>query len=219
MKKLLLFMILPIFLLLAGCENNPVGSLLYNGVNNTDPNAWTNPFYLYKNGDLATLILPFDDAVQAYTDYWESGRKHELDLNFIENGTKIIYMNWDGSASKTYQFGTLQTDYVGWGLLANGDESPKDISKGAYTVLKFSAKGSLNIGVKFQIESDAADAANFIEIFSLSNNWQEYSMPLNPANLTNVASYVKFILKSIAPSPTPPLNGGTVYINNIRLEK
>ena len=235
MKKLSLFAFALMFFVAAGCEDNPVQTLIMNNVNNSDPSQWTTVWMIYSDGDNMSKG-PAD--FPTYTDYW--GTRPEqitLEYRFQNPGRdgymghqRAAYMHWDGSASVPYDPpGPAQSNWVGWGLQADG---AKNISPAGYTKLKFAAKGVIRADVVLRIElagTNNGTAASLngstgvIQIYpagtpgqlTISNDaWTEYSVDIQVQ--TGVLDLIKVILKNTA-EPNPR-NGATIWLDNIRFE-
>ena len=236
MKKLFLFAAALMFFVAAGCEDNPVQVLIMNQVNASDPNAWTNPWMIYSNGDnmsLGNVNFP------TYTDYWKT-RQNQLTLQYRFNNVsdgylpagqqensrhhRAAYMFWDGTESAPYLpggvIGPLQDTYVGWGLTAYGTSSDprigKDISAAGYTTIKFAVRGTLRANVTLIVKIDDVEAIRLTAADINSSQWKEFSAPIPVGvNMASIVSLVQFIFEA----SVSPNNGGEVWLDNIRYER
>ncbi|MCL2485111.1 MAG: hypothetical protein FWF00_05775 [Endomicrobia bacterium] len=227
MKKLLILFI-PLLFVFAGCEKNPIGALLYNGVDQSTgwPSVWT----LYRNGNLMVSKNSYD--IHTFTDYW-SDRKNQLNLvNYGQSrtGNRAIYMEWDGSPSFDFKSGVRQTGYVGFWiytenrsvgitLYTNPDAVPPEVLVPAYNKMKFWVKGKLNYGVVLRVETAGAastDVSGAPGVWEsdpdiVDNVWREYSVDIK--EFMYVKEAFKIILRN---TKSLQSNGGYVYIDDIR---
>ena len=200
--------------ILSGCEKNPIGALLYNGVNNSTgwPAVWT----LYRNGDLMVSKNSYD--IRAYTDYWGT-RPNQLNLKSLgasHSGTMSIYVAWDGSPSFDFSAGIQQTGYVGFWIYTENKTFGIDMTGGGYQYLKFWAKGKLNSGVVLRVETEGASStdpngAPGVWEGPVSDVWTEYTVQLK--QITGVKDAFRIILRNTTSLQS---NGGYAYIDDIR---
>ena len=239
MKKLFLLFIPFVMFFAAGCENNPAGALMYNGVNNSDPNSWANPFIIYSNGDLMTRVLPFAKAVGAYTDIWVryANTINVLDLQYAgvsHSGHMSIRMGWDGSSGNLYQAGdgpmasgSPFTGAIFWLTTDPNDPSTgKDLTPGHYTQMTFWIKTQLFSNTVVQIvvlNNDAAGNSSYTPManpitITQTQDWKQYTINLTPSP----ALTFTYITVKLIPDPSSGsslTNGGTIYLDDIRLTR
>lgn len=232
MKKLI-FLIIPLFLFVTGCEKNPVGALLYPDVN--DSQDWHNDFILYYNGVKTTG--PFDPF--KFTDWTDVGAG-DLNFDYMKKsykGSQSIKMSWTGGASSPKPSGAPQNVYVGFGMPAQGfyEAAPGepayqgyDISQGSYTKMVLYVTGSLKQNVQLEIKA-AVDIGNgmggneqpaglLLTTFPDDGKWHKIEVPFtNTPALTKVKTMMTLTMKLI--NESQPGNGGEIYIDNIRFVK
>ena len=222
MKKILFLLIMTVFVF-SGCEKNPAGALMYNGVNDSDPSIWANPFVIYRNGDIRTRVLPIDDAIGAYTNIWE---KYYQDGNVLEasyvgvshSGYMSFKMKWSGRESERFDTNAVVYNVAFW-LKTNGDSSAKDLSAAGYTKISFWCKTEL-----------ASDAAVVIKVFvknaetspqfviSNNTNWTYYEIDISSYDSSSVKDYINVTMQR-ADGTAAPCGGGTIYLDDVRLSK
>ncbi len=203
--KILTFCFLSVFLF-ASCERYPISAL--TGIPSTI-DSWPYPWCLYDDeintkGSMEPFVWP-------NSEFLRYGRG-TLDFACRENpqsGTKCFKMTWIGNVSVD--------NYAGFGLmsteLAGGT---KDLSTSGYTSLKFYVRGYLyeNCAVKIEIPNSSV----YVTLIpsNVSSSWQEIEIPI-----TNVSSMtaIEYYLAISMFAATGTTNGGTIYLDNIRLCK
>lgn len=208
----------------AGCEKNPIGALLYNGINQSTgyPDTWV----LYRDGNLMASKNSFD--FPTFTDYWHAPHQGELELAHAGEsytGSKSIYVAWNGDKSYDNNDGTEQ-DYVGFVINSENKEYGIDVSSGAYRYMKFRVKGHLNANVVLRVETQGADrytmsgapgawesnaGANIVD-----GTWREYTITLVPSSLVALKDMFVIVLRNTISVQS---NGGYVHIDDIRFTK
>lgn len=204
---------------LSGCENNPAGALMYNGVNDSNSSTWADPFILYSNGDISTLVRPFDAAIGAYTNIWE---KYGSSQNILEaqfrgeshTGEKSLKMGWDGRRSETY--GTNATvDNVAFWLNTTNTGSSRNLSAAGYTKISFWCKASISGDTEAVINvfGHAYPARDLVIVGN--SGWTYYEIDIS-AYSSNIDTYISVTMQ---PTGAAPCGGGTLYLDDIRLTK
>ncbi|AKL97996.1 hypothetical protein [Endomicrobium proavitum] len=221
MKKLLLLALPLIMFFTAGCENNPAGALIYNGVNDTDPASWASPFVIYANGDIMTRVLPFSKSVGAYTNIWEAYANATNVLEAQYDGEshtrhKSIKMGWDGSPSQVFDNGNTVYLATFW-LPTSAGTSGKDLTPGAYTKISFWVKANLytnaQVSIKVLNNDNSGNSPYAVTSITALQDWTYYEIPLSPSPALTY-TYITVQMSPIAGNVT---NGGTIYIDDIRL--
>jgi hypothetical protein len=218
--------IIPMLLLagMSGCENAPINNLVNPTIANTT-GAWSGEWVLYddeiKTGGTVMMFATLEGQ--------------ELDFSWQSNpyqGTKCIKYSWDGRDVTTYKTNAIEHDYVGFALIVADsvdkyDTVTRDLAPGGYTKISFRARGSLNTNVYLRLESNNGDykssGTNAWMSHTITGDWQRYEFPLS-GSLAGTKDFVRVILRydEDGKPDTPNTgrgNGGTVYIDDIRLER
>ncbi|MCL2145070.1 MAG: hypothetical protein FWH43_06240 [Endomicrobia bacterium] len=220
MKKIILVLIMAVFAF-CGCERNPAGALMYNGVYDSD-SSWANPFILYYNGDIRTMVLPFDDAIGAYTNIWE---KYSSNQNILEaqykgvshSGYMSIKMGWDGRPSETFDSNSTVNNVAFW-LKTTADGSSKKLSGAGYTKFSFWYKAELGSDTEVTINIfDHGDHLFPDFTISSGSGWTYKEIDISLYNSDAVETYISVTMRPI--SPAASCGGGTIYLDDIRLSK
>ncbi|MDR1195832.1 MAG: hypothetical protein LBL00_05075 [Endomicrobium sp.] len=229
MKKLIL--ILTFFAIaFSGCEKNPAGSLMYNGVDDSD-SSWADPFVLYINGDIRTRVVPFDDAIGAYTNIWEKygnlGNQLEARYNGVSySGHMSMKMTWSGAFSETYDSGSTANNVNFWLTTTNGKTGDtKDLTAGGYNKISFWYKTELRSHTEVIINVFGHGYPSEDVKISVSADWTYAEVDISGYSTSAVNSYISVTMR---PDSTAPVDaksgltycdGGTIYLDDIRLSK
>ncbi|MCL1972510.1 MAG: hypothetical protein FWG57_05930 [Endomicrobia bacterium] len=219
MKKILFLLIMTVFVF-SGCERNPAGALMYNGVNNSDPSSWANPFIIYRNGDIMTRVLPMDDAIGAFTNIWE---KYRQDGNVLEarytgvshSGFMSFKMKWTGQPSERYDTGATANNVAFWLTTSTG--TSKDLSAAGYTKMSFWYKSELASGTEVVINVFGHDYPARDFVITGSSGWTLCQLNISSYSSNAVENYIIVTMQPV--SPATSCNGGTIYLDDIRLSK
>lgn len=221
MKKLILLLTIFISVFaLSGCEKNPAGALMYNRVNESDPATWSNPFTLYRNGDIATLVMPFEKAIGAYTNIWENyahlGNELEAQSKGESySGSMSIKMKWSGDKSETYERNETVNNVSFW-LTTTNTGGPRDLSAAGYTKISFWCKTDLRANTKAIINVFGHTYPSEDFVITTSHGWTYYERNISSYNHGSVNTY---IIVTMEPASGSDCKGGTLYLDDIRLSK
>lgn len=220
MKKLILFLTVSFsFFIFCGCERNPAGALMYNGVNDSDPSTWGDPFILYRNGDIMTRVQPFEKAIGAYTNIWEKyghlGNELEAQYNGVSHsGYKSFKMSWSGDHSETYS-GVLANNVNFW-LNATASGDPRDLSAAGYKKISFWIKTSLKYNTELVINVFGHSYPEKDIVIKDSSGWTYREVDISAYDHTSVKTYISVAMQ---PETGSSCGGGTIYLDDIRLTK
>lgn len=221
MIKKLIFLIM--LACLFGCDKTPANKITNPAVSNA-AGAWdTNADWVLYDDEIRTggTIMMFN-----------SMDNQILDMSCTDNpysGSKCIKYTWNGKDVYKYEAPSgLEHDFCGFSLIASNDVNnivTKDISGGAYTKISFRARGSLNAYVYLRVESNNGTSLTPTPgndawmSNAITSNWTQYDFPITGTTMTSLKDYVKIVLKydEGTPSNTVTGNGGTVFIDDIRL--
>ena len=196
----------------ASCERYPVRALL--GIPDRF-DSWPNPWYLYDDEiNTKGSLEPF--KWESYTGCadWDKVKLDFACRNNPKNGRKCMQLYWEGNSqdlSSTYfGFGLMATEYTGRTI---------NLSTSGYTTLKFWIRGQLNANCSFTISIPKNEEQSWV-FRTLSNseitqNWTEYTIQLPYIEDMTEIEY-DIAISLIADGVT---NGGTVYLDDIRLCK
>ncbi|MFH1378837.1 MAG: hypothetical protein ABII23_01045 [bacterium] len=213
--------------------------MMFSAIIGCDRHPFKNTSALESEGllpEVSSEFIIYDDQIKTGGNLFTfpGGENQTVDLESRDNpcrGKKAICYSWNG---KQVFDGTLQIyrhDYVGLDLgISQGSDdydalSPRDITLGAYTKASFFVKGSLsaNTTVKFEVVDDgntATDAPQKV-VSSLRSSWEKHEITgISVSDLTNVKDYFKVTFIYTQPTGTTTHgNGGTIYIDDIKLEQ
>jgi hypothetical protein len=210
---------------LSACENAPISKLVNPTLGNTT-GTWGGPWVVYDD-EIKTR-----GTVMMFTT--KDGQT--LDFSWRENphqGSKCIKYSWNGGDVTSYETGATEHDFVGFSLIVADDVNKynavtKDLTPGGYTRISFWARGSLSSDVFLRLESNNGGPTTVSGTNAwLSNatdrkvtsSWQRYEFALS-GSLASTKDFVKVILKfdpGVAGAARG--NGGTIYLDDIRLEQ
>jgi hypothetical protein len=204
---------------------------MYNGVDNSD-SSWADPFIIYINGDIRTRVIPFDNAIGAYTNIWEKyanlGNELEARYNGVSHsGHLSMKMTWSGDFSEVFNDGSTANNVNFWLTTTNGiTEKTKDLTAGGYNKISFWYKTELadHTEVMINVFGHSYPSNNDI-IISASTDWKYEERDISGYDASKVATYISVTMR---PDPTAPVDtktgltycsGGTIYLDDIRLSK
>lgn len=192
------------------CERYPISAL--TGLP-SPIDSWPTPSWclfddeVNTKGSMEPFVWPNSEFLRYHTG--------TLDFACRENpqsGTKCIKMYWGGNISYN-----VLDNYAGWGLMATEYAGGKvNLSTSGYTSFKFYVRGYLyeNCAVKIEIPTYGIQVT--LTPSTISSSWTEIEIPIpDVTSMTAVEYYVAVSMFAI----TSTTNGGTVYIDNIRLCK
>jgi hypothetical protein len=226
MKKIVLTLTIFVWAFtFTGCERNPAGALMYNGVNDSDPGRWSDTFVLYRNGDISTRVIPFDDAIGAYTNIWEkyANSKNVLEAQYkgeSHSGYMSIKMGWDGQKSETFANPPVIADNASFWLKTKRDGTPLDLSMAGYAKISFWCKAELGSGTEAVINVFGHSYPARDIVISVSTGWAYYEKNITGADGYTPSSVDTYISVTMQPAASGGIcAGGTIYLDDIRLSK
>jgi hypothetical protein len=228
-KHILMFFCAMFLCISQGCDNAPINKLIDPTVSNKT-GTWPAEWVLYDDE------IKTGGTVQMYT----TMEGQELLFNSTDHpyqGTQCVKYSWDGSAVTEYLTNTRENGFVGFGLIAADSvnrysEVSKDLTLAGYTKISFRVRGSLNTNVYLRIEAQNGNyltpsgtnawQSNTINR-RITGDWQQYEFSLSGSQAT-IRDFVRVILVYDEDgNPNTPNtrqgNGGTVYLDDIRLTK
>jgi hypothetical protein len=201
---------------------------MYNGVYDSDPSIWSDPFILYINGDIRTRVVPFDSAIGAYTNIWEKYRHlgNELEASYngvSHSGHKCIKMKWSGDFSETFEKGDRVNNAAFWFTTTNNG-SGKNLTFGKYTKISFWCKTELASDTEVVINVFGHEYPSKDIVIPSSENWKHYEVDISSYNASSVKSYISVTMQPNSTAPIDSENnkycgGGTIYLDDIRLSR
>jgi hypothetical protein len=151
------------------------------------------------------------------------------------SGTNAIQYSWNGAAvlNPSLSPPQLQHDFAGFQLTITPSIDglvaaiPKNLSSFGYSSMTFMLKGSLSQEVRIRVEGpsdgvtepdpNCAITSTCIEISTLSEAWQSYTLPLSSSTFSTVRTFFTLTLQYTQPPRTTAAgNGGVVYVDDIR---
>ncbi len=205
------------FLILAGCEKNPIDRL-------------TNPMPDGAVPDTSGIYVVYDDELKtgggvAFT---PGGENQTIDMENTDSpqlSKKAIRYEWNGG--DVFHSTSPQHLYAGFILIVTPNIADLDAATGknlsgpGYTRLTFQARGTLSENTVLWVEGPD-DASGGITpqkliINNLSSNWTQYSMNIPAADFVNVKDFLIVTFQFTQPPRTTNLGGGgVVYFDDIR---
>jgi len=185
----------------------------------------------------------YDDEIQTGggLGFIPGGENQSIDLRDASSPRQTINQiryTWNGQ--DVTNSGTLQHLFAGFSFTITPDfttyatAQPKNLNaSGAnYSTLKMSIRGSLSSDTYLRIEGpdDGSGGTTRRESihgsagdFSLTNNWQEITIPdagsIPAGDFNSVKTYFTISFQFIQPIGTTAAgNGGTIYLDNIRFD-
>lgn len=229
-RNILTFIFLGLVLLfVVGCSSDLVNPTSQNALN-----SWSSSWVIYDD-ELRTN----GGNIQCYT---ELNSPQIIDLSYSDNenlsgiaGDKCIKFSWDGSELYEYATGVSTANYAAFGLVINKNISSLDLSSPAYNTIEFYVKGNLTDDTVLCIapfpednandKSDPytySDAKDFDNTQISNTSWTKLEVSVSPGafntDLTKVKTFVSISLKYKGRIAVHG-NGGTVYIDRIKLLK
>jgi hypothetical protein len=221
MKKLILLLIVSVFAF-CGCEKNPAGALMYNGLYDSDTSTWANPFIIYRNGDIMSRVQPFDKAIGAYTNIWEKyahlGNELEAEYSGVSHsGHKSFKIKWSGDPSQEFNNLSNTVNNVNCWLTTTNNGSARDLSMAGYTKISFWCKQELRSGTELVINVFGHGYPLRDLVITSSSDWAYHEIDISSYNSTAVETYISITMQPAGAASS--CDGGTVYLDDIRLSK
>ena len=215
-------------ILLLSCDKYPINSLL----NPHDPiGNWPNPWYLYDDqwntkGTLEPYIFKDypDGSPNPYCDTWEHVKLNFSCTDFPQSGISCIMFYWKGNSQDV---SVPRKTFISFGMQSRiklGETI--DISVSGYRYLKFYLRGDLYENCVFELSIPNKDVPDTPWVKYQARNtditpyWKEITIELpeeKVSQMTNLEYCIAMALKIGDFSGIT--NGGTVYLDNIRLTK
>jgi len=206
--------------LLVGCEKNPSDGLVSPNQGNAVPFAGA-PFIIY------------DDALETGggVDFFPSAQNQQLSFTSTDNphsGKRCMSYTWSGS--DVPNGATTEHTFVGFDLLVSANFSTlattpgRNLSAAGYTKLTFWARGTLSENTTFKVEGpgtgDQSTFSPIINVATLTNSWQEFTINAGPGDFNNVKEFFKLTFLFTQPTGTTVAGqGGTIFVDDIHFEK
>lgn len=216
----------------AGCEKNPVNRLIDPTISNTTGN-WSGEWVIYddeiRTGGTVMMFNTMDGQ--------------ELDFSSRDNsksGSKCIKYSWNGGDVTAYKnlpahpVDYVEHDFTGFSLIAADDFNnynavSKDLTEAGYTKISFWVRGSLYSNVHFRLEANNGNnqtaSGNNAWMSNttdrkVTSSWQKYEFTVS-GNMTTVRDFVRIVFRydKDGNPDNQKGNGGTVFIDDIRLTK
>lgn len=182
----------------------------------------------------ATFIV-YDDELKTGGNLFvfPGGENQTVELKWQDRpyrGKNCIMYSWNGRDVNDGNLGITRHDFVGLDLVVSegsGDfaaSSSLDLSAGAYAKATFWIRGTLSEGTTLKVESpddgSTATAAPQLLITSISETWQKNEITIAASDLTALKEFFKITFVYTQPTgTTTPGGGGTVFLDDIRLEQ
>lgn len=199
----------------ASCERFPVSSLL--GL--PDPvGSWPDTWYLYDDelntkGSMEPYVFNYnpDGSPNPYCDTWEHVGLSFKCIDYPKKGTKCIKLTWVGNNLATPT--NPRKTFFSFGIQAREDLGGKiDLTNSGYTNLRFWVRGTLHKDCSFEIGIPGTSTTVTINDRQISSQWEEYILPVEGVGEIEYDLYMAIKTNGVT-------NGGTVYIDDIRLTK